>query len=388
MDYVLRRAVLALFSGYWGLWGVACTIGSDAAVSPAALLVAAETLTPEQQLGREIFFDTDLSEPAGQSCGSCHSPLQAFTTPSGMMTHGITPGIVSGRTGSRNTPTASYAVFSPTPFFDDKAGTWIGGQFFDQRADSLEDQAGGPFLNAVEMANPSKSHVVQKLARARYASRMRSVYGTGVFTDTEGAYSAMTKAIAAYERSREVSPFTSKFDAYNRGLPVFTAQESRGLAIFRDPKRGNCESCHPSTGAAPLFTDFSNDNIGVPANPQNPFYTVSAVFNPDGASYVDKGLGASERVNDEAFNGRFKVPTLRNVNKTGPYMHNGFFQTLRDVIRFYNTACAAGNPDSWPAPEVSDTRNCSELGDLGLSNQDIDDLTAFLLTLDDGWVQR
>ena len=377
---LLASTVLCSVSAGCSLNGASEAPGLGLALPPA--------LSAEQDLGRQIFFDTNLSEPAGQACGSCHQPIAAFATPVAAMVHGITAGVLPGRTGARNTPTASYAAFSPNPFFDREAGTWAGGQFMDQRADSLEDQAGAPFLNSVEMANSSRAAVVAKVAGATYANLFRTVYGPGIFSDEARSYTAITRALAAFERSAEVSPFSSRFDAYLRGQDTLSAQELRGVALFRDPARGNCEACHPSTGGSPLFTDFTNDNIGVPKNPNNPFYSMPAAINPAGAAFVDRGLGGSERVNDSAFDGRFKVPTLRNVGRTSPYMHNGSFTNLRDVVRFYNTACVAGNPDGWSAPEVAATQNCSEVGNLGLSAEDIDDIVAFLHTLDDGWFNR
>lgn len=349
---------------------------------------AASALNPRQSLGKEIFFDTSLSEPAGQACGSCHDPSVAFTTPKNRMSSGITPGVISSRSGMRNAPTASYAAFSPIPFFDGEAGTWVGGQFLDQRADDLEEQAGGPPLNGVEMANPSKAAVVAKLRAAPYASRFRTIFGADIFDDTERAYRSMTQLIADYQRSSEVSPFSSKYDAYLSNRALLTAQELKGLSLFRDPAKGNCEACHPSRGDAPLFTDFTNDNIGVMKNPTNPFYAMPVGINPDGALFIDRGLGGSPKINDSQFDGRFKVPTLRNVARTFPYMHNGVFQDLRDVVRFYNTVCAPGNPDGWDPPEVAETQNCSELGDLHLADDEIDAIVAFLRTLNDGYIQR
>ena len=165
-------------------------------------------------------------------------------------------------------------------------------------------------------------------------------------------------------------------------LPQRPEQELLGLAVFNG--KGNCAACHPSQGKSPLFTDFTNDNLGVPKNASNPFYTQSATINPDGVNFIDKGLGTT--LGDSAFDGRFKVPSLRNVAVTAPYMHNGVFTSLRQVVQFYNSACAAGNPDGWAAAEVAENRNCKELGDLGLADNEIDALVAFLETLTDGYV--
>lgn len=358
---------------------VSCSIENSTSPATAYSPVPVPDLTPEQLLGQEIFSDDTLSEPAGQSCASCHDEGVGFASPPAIMTGGVSEGVVPGRFGLRNAPTAAYALFSPLPFFDPEPGTLVGGQFLDHRAADLEEQARGPFLNPDEMANPDRATVVNKLRNRPYADRFRALYGADVFTDVDRAYVAMSRAIAAYERSPEFSPFSSKFDAYIRGRANLSPAELRGLAVFRDPLKGNCEACHLSTGDAPLFTDFTNDNIGVPRNLTIPAYA----GNP---ALVDRGLGAI--LNDAQYDGRFKVQTLRNVALTAPYMHNGVFTTLEDVVRFYNTACAPGNPDGWDAPEVPDTRNCNELGNLKLSDQEIADLVAFLHTLTDGYLPR
>ena len=128
-----------------------------------------------------------------------------------------------------------------------------------------------------------------------------------------------------------------------------------------------------------MFTDFTYDNLGVPKNPGNPYYTLAPELNPDGFDFIDLGLAIT--VNDPAENGKFRVPTLRNVAITSPYMHNGIFKTLYEVVAFYNTR----DQGPWPPPEVSENVNYEELGDLKLSNQEVEDLVAFLETLTDGW---
>ena len=148
-------------------------------------------------------------------------------------------------------------------------------------------------------------------------------------------------------------------------------------------QKGDCAACHPSKpgedGRPPLFTDFTYDNLGVPKNPENPFYYLPKEFNPAGVDFVDLGLGGV--LNKPEENGKFKVPSLRNIAITGPYFHNGFFKTLRQVVVFYNTR----DVGPWPAPEVRENVNRDELGDLGLTEQEIDDIVTFLKTLTDGY---
>ena len=156
------------------------------------------------------------------------------------------------------------------------------------------------------------------------------------------------------------------------------------MALSISELKGNCEACHPNTvlpdGSPPLFTDFSYDNLGAPKNPENPYYTLPTDLNPEGYDYVDLGVGVT--VSDPGENGKFRVPTLRNVTITQPYLHNGVFKTLFQVISFYNSRDVA----PWPEPEVAENVNSDELGDLGLTNQEMEDIVAFLTTLTDGWV--
>lgn len=339
-------------------------------------------LTARQTVGKELFFDTNLSEPAGQSCASCHSSEVAFTDPDADLP--VSRGANSVLFGNRNTPTAAYAAFAPAFHYDEAEGLYVGGQFLDGRAATLEEQAKAPFLNPIEMANADKRSVVEKVRAASYAPQFRAVFGPDIFDDTETAYDKIAEAIADFERSRVFAPFTSKYDYSLAGRVRLSAQEQRGLAVFEAKDKGNCAACHPDRpsddGQPPLFTDFTYDNLGVPANPANPFYAMPVAFNPDGAAFVDIGLGKITA--DRAQNGKFKVPTLRNIAITAPYMHNGVFRTLREVIEFYN---ARDVTDRFSPPEVAENMNTEELGNLGLSEQEMDDLLAFLGTLTDGY---
>lgn len=360
-------------------------MGLVAAVFVAAGTTAADeewpALTPEEELGRRLFFETALSDPPGQGCVACHDPEAAFADPE----HGlpVSRGAHGDRFGNRNDQPAAYAGFAPPLHKDPEEGIWVGGLFWDGRANSLEEQAQGPPLNPLEMANADTASIVAKLRELPYAAEFDAVYGAGALTDVHGAYDAMARAIAAFERSERFNPFDSKYDLYLRGEAELTPQEQRGLALFVAEDKGNCAACHPhlpsADGTPPLFTDYTYDNLGTPRNPALPFYALDAGLNPDGYAWIDVGLAAT--VNDSAERGKFRVPTLRNVAVTGPYMHNGVFDTLFEVVAFYNTRDVA----PWPAPEVAETVNKEELGDLGLTTQEMDDLVAFMGTLTDGW---
>ena len=376
-------------------------IGAMVAALTFPALADGPTGTPQAakaKLGQALFFDASLSSPPGQSCATCHAASAAFADPN--RESPVSKGVIPGRAGNRNAPTAMYASFSPNFHFDEKEGLYVGGQFLDGRAVTLEEQAKGPFLNPLEMANPDKQAVVEKVRRAAYAPQFDSIFGKGALDDAELAYARIAEAVATFERTRQFSPFSSKYDAWLAGKAKLTRQEKRGLRLFEAEDKGNCAACHTSKpgpkGEPPLFTDFTYDNLGVPRNPDNPFYTLPAQFNPAGTQWVDRGLGAI--VNKPSEDGKFKVPTLRNIELTGPYMHNGYFKTLRGTVVFYNdrdkkplckknlvSEAAALKEKCWPAPEVITNVNRDELGDLKLTEREVDDIVAFMKTLTDGW---
>lgn len=379
------------------------TLTPTMAAVPNPPLQGSANLSAKAQLGQQLFFDTTLSEPAGQACASCHNPTAAFTDAD--KTKPTSKGVNPQLFGSRNSPTAMYAAYSPAFYYNRKTGLYMGGQFLDGRTATLSEQAKKPFLNPVEMANTNAAMVVGKV-KASYEATFNSIYGSGALnnnteTEIEQAYNRIGDAIAEYERSPVLNRFTSKYDFYLFGKANFTTQEVRGRNVFESASKGNCAACHISrsnvAGVPPKFTDFSYDNIGVPKNPDNAFYTILPTFNPDQSYFVDLGLGGN--LNVVAEDGKFKVPTLRNVALTSPYTHNGYFKTLRGVVEFYatrdtkkrckNTMLTEANAlaqKCWPAPEASANVNHLELGALKLTSQDIDDLVAFLNTLSDGYM--
>lgn len=338
-------------------------------------------LSSKEQLGKLLFFEKSLSTPVGQDCSACHKPEFAFADPDTGLP--VSKGAVEGRYGNRNDMPAAYAAYVPPLHKDTVEDIWVGGLFWDGRANSLEEQAMGPPLNPLEMANLDTVSIRDKLSELNYAEMFNEIYGPDALDDPSTAFSNMADAIAAYERSAELNRFDSKYDHFLRGEAELSEQEIRGMGLFVAETKGNCAACHPSTpspdGTPPLFTDYTYDNLGTPRNPENPFYTLSHDLNPDGFDYIDLGLAIT--VNDPAENGKFRVPTLRNAALTPPYLHNGVFKTLYQVVAFYNTR----DVGPWPPPEVDENVNDEELGDLGLSNQEIEDIVAFLMTLNDGW---
>ena len=389
--------------------------------------VSADGPTPIEELGEFLYFDENLSTPPGQSCASCHDPGFAFVDPDKGLP--VSEGVIPGRFGTRNSPSAAYAMYAPTFYFDAGEGLWIGGQFWDGRAtgdvlgDPLADQALGPFVNPVEMHNPIKRTVIVAIRNSGYADLFEQVWGPGSLDDVEAAYDQVALSIAAFERTAQFAPFSSKYDAYleacldmpgrpnpddcaqgigpkarKAGEEIFTEEEWYGLQLFMGENNNDgilekgegamCSACHvadwtedpgnvvvpvwaPEGMVPPMLTDFTFDNLGVPKNTEFPL---------EGAP-VDLGLGAI--VGDTEEIGKFKVMTLRNIGLTEPYAHNGFFKDLKDITHFYNTRDVA--EENWPPPEVPATINVDELGNLGLSDDDEDALVEFMKTLNDGY---
>ncbi|RUM64345.1 MAG: cytochrome-c peroxidase [Sulfurospirillum sp.] len=359
----------------------------------ASTQTAGAQLSKKEELGKKIFFDTTLSANENMSCASCHAPGSGFVDPDSDLP--VSEGSFPGLFGNRNAPTAAYASFVPHFHYDANESLYIGGLFLDGRAtgdvnrSALVDQAQGPFLNPVEMAMPDGAAVARKVQDATYAPMMKEVYGENVFDDLNQTYIKIAEAIAAFESTKLFHPFDSKYDHFLNGDVNLTDQEMRGLTLFKG--KAKCSECHiadvADDGSHPLFTDFTYDNLGVPANPENPFYDLNATFNPDGLNFKDKGLGAFLKSQGESSTvyraeyGKFRVPTLRNIAITGPYMHNGVFKTLREVVSFYNTR----DVRNWPQPEEVRNVNSDELGNLGLTEQEVGDIVAFLKTLTDGY---
>lgn len=377
-------------------------------------------LSSKEQLGKSLFFDTRLSVPEGQSCAACHEPQAGFTGPHGEINKAgaIYEGAAAGRFGNRKPPTSSYGGHSPVLHFDNKKKVWVGGMFWDGRAsgkrmkDPLAEQAQGPFLNPLEQNFPDARSVCLKVKDSSYAAVFEQVWGKGSLAcakNVAAAFDRIAKSIAAYERSKEANPFTSKYDDWLRKKVKLSDEEMQGLRLFEG--KGKCAECHSNErgpkGELPLFTDFTYDNLGFPKNPKNPFYGMPADWNPEGTAFVDKGLGghlkeagyAPSQYEPEI--GKFKVPTLRNVDKR-PYPgfvkafgHNGYFKSLKGIVHFYNTRDALGRCENmgepqpgvncWPAPEVASNLNRKELGDLGLTEREEEAIVAFLGSLSDGY---
>eukprot|EP01037_Dinobryon_pediforme_P021671 gene21671-22601_t len=325
-------------------------IAHAAEAGPAAAPVAADEagLSDLQLLGKRLFEDTRLSEPAGQACSSCHVPNHAFQGNNGSPVAAVARGSRPDQLGTRKVPTIMYKSYSPPFGFyeEDEDGkvkiSAKGGQFWDGRASTLAEQATGPLLNPKEMNNPSIEVVIEKVKSGPYADLAQKLFGADVFADPATATAKLTDAIAAFESSPRFAPFSSKFDDYLRGTAELTPEELRGYKLFVNKKKGNCVACHDGKPDSKdptdwIFTDFTYDALGAPRNPAIPANADPAVF--DLGLCKRPGLAAMlpKTVTLEELCGAFKVPTLRNIAVTGPYFHNGTIATLHDAVAIYAT---------------------------------------------------
>ncbi|MFY9071803.1 cytochrome-c peroxidase [Aliarcobacter butzleri] len=340
----------------------------------------------KEDLGRILFFDVNLSKNRTQSCATCHNPNAGFVDD---RDNGVkkmaTLGDDGKSLGDRQAPTASYAKFSPTFHFDEKAKKYVGGQFWDGREATLEGQAGGPPLNPVEMGMSDKKAVVDRLKEnSLYVDSFKKIFGADIFKNDDKAYEAMTIAIASFERTDEFSPFDSKYDRYLKGEYDLTPLEDLGKSIFFSNNNNSCANCHVLKGEdkeGETFTNYQYHNIGTPAN--------NELRAKNGVKAIDEGLLANLNVSDAAQKGKHKVPTLRNVAVTGPYMHNGVFKDLKTVVEFYdkyNNKDRNIDPETnkpWDEPEVKDNISLQELKANKLTDRKVEALVAFMKLLTD-----
>lgn len=333
-------------------------------------------LNEKEALGKQLFFDESLSEPAGQSCATCHTQEMGFADRYARIT---SEGAVKGLFSNRNSMSSAYTCFVPPLYYDEEEETFVGGLFWDGRVNTLEEQAAQPFVNPLEMGNTDRAMVVRKVQQAAYYPELIRIYRPAEAIDS--IFHCITDALATYERSVEMNPFTSKYDAWKAGKCKLTKQEKKGLKLFKD--KGLCAECHvlekDERAGRVLFTDHTYDNLGIPSNPENPFFTVPAPHNTCGRDTFDLGLGAF--LHDSAHYGKFRVPTLRNIALTAPYGHNGYFKTLKEIVHFYNVR----DVESFPPAEYPSTVNTDELGNLGLTPEEEDAIVAFMETLTDGY---
>ncbi|BBO88467.1 cytochrome-c peroxidase [Desulfosarcina ovata] len=342
-------------------------------INAAGLMAAGQTLTDLERLGMHLYKDKNLSLNQNQSCQTCHHPLAGFADRSNFLhpyDKFVSLGSDGVSQGGRNAPTSAYAGYSPIRYYiettigDEIVIEYFGGMFWDGRAtgetlgDPLAEQAQGPPTNPVEMAMPDEEAVIDVIKASDYYDLWVSVFGR--VSNINDAYDNFGRAIAAYERSAQVTQFSSKYDVAG---DEFTTEEENGLDLFES----KCSACHATTvdyGApAALFTTYGYANIGVPINDLVPL------------EGPDLGLGGD--IGDTTQEGKFKIPTLRNIAMTAPYSHNGSFPTLYDMVSFIN--------DRSPYDPEVDGNLSTLVGNLDLTEAEIDDIVAFLETLTDGY---
>jgi cytochrome c peroxidase len=292
---------------------------------PADNLPTAETIS----LGRRLFYDKKLSKDNSLACASCHNPKRGFTD--GLeLSRGV-----GGMIGIRNAPTVANAAYLPL-------------QFWDGRAISLEEQAASPIADPVEMNQTHEVSVTKLSADPVYKTMLLKAFGSEDMT-----IGRVEKALASFERT--ILSGNSAFDRYQFGgdKQALTQSQIRGLAIFSDPQKGNCATCHTIDANYALFTDGKFHNIGEGVGDDGDFNDV----------------GRYHETNVNADKGAFKTPTLRNIANTGPYMHDGSLKTLKEVVDFY-----AGGGNSNPYLDKN-------IRAIKLSGQDRTDLVQFLMSL-------
>lgn len=375
--------------------------GGGSATEPAPVPDASAQALAQAQLGEKVFNDASLSASGAQSCASCHAPSTGHAGANSLPAQ--FGGVALELQGGRSSPGIRYLA-SNTAFHFDKEGTPTGGFFWDGRASSLQDQATKPFFNPKEMANASPAELVARLARAPYAAEFKALFGADILNQPEAAVQRLGVALQAFQlQGGEFRAFSSKYDAFLRGETSLSTQELRGLALFNARDKGNCAACHPSAkgadGSFPLFTDFTYDALGVPRNP--------ALQQNADAGFFDLGLCARDGGDLAARTdlcGKFKVPSLRNVALRKVFFHNGRFDSLREVLRFYVTRDT--EPERWYSRNADGSVN--KFDDLpaaykanvnltegpynrqpgqapALGEAEIDDVLAFLATLSDGY---
>ncbi|OOG40929.1 cytochrome-c peroxidase [Rhodanobacter sp. C05] len=392
-------------------------------------------LSAVAQLGKLLFFDRSLSASGRQACASCHSPAYAYNPPNRLT---VQPGGADLKSfGNRPPPSLAYlyrqqpfsigpdtgpddapvdlntaaASAASAPMAQKSAGTTQptamvpqGGLFWDGRADSLQRQAFLPALDPLEMANGSVAMIASELARATYRQRFVQLFGQNIFNDPDRLVSEAMFALVRYQiEDPSFHAFTSKYDAWLQGKARLTATEARGLQLFNDPQKGNCAVCHLSQpsrdGLPPLFTDTQYEALGVPRNPHLPFNKDPKFFDLGLCGPVRKDLAQQTR-----YCGMFLTPTLRNVDRRSVFFHNGVYHTLQQVLDFYNLRSvrpekiyprdASGKltlyndiPETLQGNvDVKDAPFDLKVGDPpALTNLDMQDIIAFIHTLDDGY---
>lgn len=300
---------------------------------PAKLTDLEEPPTPETvRLGRWLFYDKRLSADNTIACATCHRPEHAFSEPTPVSTG------IGGKQGGRKAPPILNLAWSTLPHF-----------FWDGRAGSLEEQAGGPMINSIEMGNGDHDVVVKRIAEIKgYGKYFKEAFGS-----EEVTIDRVTKAIADYERTRMSG--NSAWDRYTAGdHDALSDAAKKGRTLFFG--NGFCNNCHKG----PNLTDSDFHNLGVG-------------WDEETKTFADEGRFAVTKNEDDK--GAFKTPTLRDISKRGPYMHDGSIESLEEVVKLYSKG---GIPN--PHLDRKIDRRFAER--LDFSEEQIDQLVKFMESLD------
>jgi cytochrome c peroxidase len=317
----------------------AITAGPDAVSATSALV----------DVGRRIFFDPALSEPPGTSCATCHDPARGFAG-GNVAPSGVSRGSRAGHVARRTTPSVLYLRFVRRFHYhweeDAPLPDAFGGFFWDGRVDSLVDLAEQPLRNPDEMNGGDRATIAGKLLVAPYADDLRRALGRGALDTPDVALTALGRALEAFLLAPDMAPFSSRYDDFVRGGAPLSPRAQRGMALFRDPEKGNCASCHRLNPTArdparSLFTDYGYEALAPPRN--------RALAAARGSNGPDLGLCERDdprtHTNDARLCASFRTPSLRNVSVRTSFMHNGVFTNVRDVVAFYATRST--NPKRW-----------------------------------------
>ena len=340
------------------------------------------------ELGRTLYSDKNLSFNRRQSCASCHNPEAGFIDDrDNIVDSAASLGDDEKSIGDRNAPANAYALLAPEFHFNEKQQRYIGGMFWDGRAGNLVEQAKGPFLNPIEMGMPDVDSIIERLTESEYYQRsFPDLFGKEILSKPDEAFNAVASSIASFENTKPFAPFDSKYDRYLRGEYELTDEEDLGMSIFFSTTNSNCSNCHVLNvmgDEGEPFSNFEFHNVGTPAN------TKLRTNNGVGENHQDFGLFLNPAVSDDKTKGQFKVPGLRNIAITAPYMHNGVFIKLRTVVEFYdqyNNTARKLNPETgkpWANAEVLENIVLDDLKAKKLSDKKIDALIAFMKTLTD-----
>jgi len=376
-----------------------CACGQGSSGQTSTDTTQTPAVSAKAALGQMLFFDPNLSLTRNQSCSSCHDPDRAFTdSRTAAIEKGVSIGDDGISLGNRNAPTLTYIGLTPEFAVDTDAdadadghgeyGEYLGGFFHDGRAKTLQQQAGQPFLNPVEMAIPDKATLIARIIeQPRYAEAFQRAFQRYDFSDTEAVFSDITESLAAFQQTELFQPFDAKYDRWLAGEDELTAAEERGRVLFFTSSQTSCVNCHrmgeANNAHYETFTHYRYRNIGAPVNLELEQST----------SEADPGIAAQPDL-EYATAGAFKTPTLRNVAVTGPYLHNGALKTLEAVLELYNFRSWGNtsnlnhgiNPETgliWQTDSYADQLHGAELAMPELSSQDKQDLIAFLKTLTD-----